>query len=162
MNGVKVNPELCTGCGECVEVCGMEAVKLVDGKAVVGPDCVACLACVDVCPSGAIEAPKPEWAERPLPGPTSSAGVAARPRTPSGPAGPLPKTGRSGLWDRLESLLDFIPWRPGLGAERGARMGQGGGRGRGWGRGQGRSQGSGQGAGRGRGRGRGRGLGRGR
>ncbi|MFW5690576.1 MAG: 4Fe-4S binding protein [Planctomycetota bacterium] len=29
----KVNEELCTGCGACVEVCPVEAISLGDGKA---------------------------------------------------------------------------------------------------------------------------------
>ena len=45
----------CTGCGACVEVCPVEAIALVDGKARVDEDaCTGCGACVDACPERAI------------------------------------------------------------------------------------------------------------
>jgi len=60
-----VNPDLCTGSGECVAVCAYEdAIALetftVDGrevqKAVVTPaNCVGCGVCVSVCPNHAID-----------------------------------------------------------------------------------------------------------
>ena len=60
-----VNPDLCTGNGECVAVCAYEdAIVLetftVDGrevqKAVVTPaNCVGCGVCVSVCPNHAID-----------------------------------------------------------------------------------------------------------
>ncbi len=51
----KVDPEKCTGCGDCVEECPTDAIKLENEKAVVIEDeCVDCGACVDVCPSEAI------------------------------------------------------------------------------------------------------------
>lgn len=51
-----VDPEKCTGCGSCVDICPTEAIHLNDdGKAVVDPDkCGDCGACVDECPSEAI------------------------------------------------------------------------------------------------------------
>lgn len=61
----QVNPELCTGSGECVKVCAYEdAISLktviVDGKkaqrAVVSPaNCTGCGACVSACPNLAID-----------------------------------------------------------------------------------------------------------
>lgn len=51
----KVNVELCTGCGECAEVCPANAIQIQGGKAQVDADaCVDCGVCVGVCPTGAI------------------------------------------------------------------------------------------------------------
>ncbi len=51
----QVDVEKCTGCETCVETCPVEAIKMVDGKAVVDPDtCVDCGQCVDACPTEAI------------------------------------------------------------------------------------------------------------
>jgi len=52
----KIDPEKCTGCGSCVDICPTEAIKLNDdGKAEVDPEkCGDCGACVDECPSEAI------------------------------------------------------------------------------------------------------------
>jgi ferredoxin len=51
----KVDKEKCTGCESCVEECPSEAIKMVDGKAVIDVDaCIDCGACVDVCPVEAI------------------------------------------------------------------------------------------------------------
>ena len=60
-----VNPDLCTGSGECVEVCAYEdAITLETSsengkqvtKAIVTPaNCVGCGACVSACPNQAID-----------------------------------------------------------------------------------------------------------
>ena len=51
----KVDKDKCTGCESCVEECPSEAIKMVDGKAVIDADlCVDCGACVDVCSVEAI------------------------------------------------------------------------------------------------------------
>ena len=48
--------EDCTGCGSCVDnVCFINAIHLVDGKAVIGEDCRGCGNCAEVCPQGAIK-----------------------------------------------------------------------------------------------------------
>ena len=57
MEIVKINAELCDGCGECVKVCAAEALSIEQGKAVVGPECFVCLACVVSCPTNAIAEP---------------------------------------------------------------------------------------------------------
>lgn len=45
----------CTGCGDCVEVCPVDALKLVDEKSVCdAEECTDCLACIDECPEEAI------------------------------------------------------------------------------------------------------------
>lgn len=51
----EVNKETCTGCGECVEACPLEAIEIQDDLAVVDAEtCGDCGACVDVCPTEAI------------------------------------------------------------------------------------------------------------
>jgi len=49
-----VDKEKCTGCESCVEVCPVETIEMVDGKAVVGDECIDCGQCVDECPVEAI------------------------------------------------------------------------------------------------------------
>jgi len=51
----KVDSEKCTGCGNCVEVCPVEAISMNNEKAVVDEDtCTECGLCVDECPNDAI------------------------------------------------------------------------------------------------------------
>jgi ferredoxin len=45
----------CTGCGACARICFVQAVAVVDGRAVIGDGCRGCGRCVEVCPQGAIE-----------------------------------------------------------------------------------------------------------
>jgi len=53
---VWVDVARCTGCGACVDVCPVEAMALMDGKACVDEEtCIGCEACVDACPEGAIQ-----------------------------------------------------------------------------------------------------------
>ncbi len=50
-----VDRDKCTGCGECVASCPLEAIAMKDDKAQIDPDtCGDCGACVDVCPVSAI------------------------------------------------------------------------------------------------------------
>ncbi len=52
---VTVN-ELCAGCGTCTEgSCFVDAIHLVDGRAVITDACRGCGRCVEVCPNGAID-----------------------------------------------------------------------------------------------------------
>lgn len=44
-----VNREECIGCGKCEDVCPVEAIKVIEGKAQVGDECIDCGQCVDVC-----------------------------------------------------------------------------------------------------------------
>ncbi|MFZ0471528.1 MAG: 4Fe-4S binding protein, partial [Bacteroidales bacterium] len=56
---IRINEELCTGCGLCAEVCSDFGVVIENGKAMVGNNavfgCVGCGHCMAVCPEGAIE-----------------------------------------------------------------------------------------------------------
>ena len=46
----------CVGCGACTQdVCFVDAIRLVDGHAVIDDACRGCGRCVDVCPEEAIE-----------------------------------------------------------------------------------------------------------
>ena len=50
----QVDEQKCTGCGECVDVCPVEAIKIENGKASISDDCIECGACEATCPVGAI------------------------------------------------------------------------------------------------------------
>ena len=50
----KVDKEKCTGCGACVDVCPVKAIKMEGDKAVVGEECIDCGVCVNTCPVQAI------------------------------------------------------------------------------------------------------------
>ena len=52
---IKVNADECVGCESCIPVCPVEALSMVDGKAVLDPEkCTECGACIDECPVDAI------------------------------------------------------------------------------------------------------------
>jgi NAD-dependent dihydropyrimidine dehydrogenase PreA subunit len=51
----KINIDKCSGCGVCIEVCPVDAIKIQNQKAVVGDECVECGVCVNECPNEAIE-----------------------------------------------------------------------------------------------------------
>lgn len=53
-----VEPDICIGCGICVQICPVGAIELVDGKAQIDPEtCIACGLCASACPVGSIFAP---------------------------------------------------------------------------------------------------------
>jgi Fe-S-cluster-containing hydrogenase component 2 len=57
---MQVDRDRCTGCGDCLEVCPVEAISLFRGVAVIDPDtCLACDACLQACPVGAISEAEP-------------------------------------------------------------------------------------------------------
>ncbi|MGI6360752.1 MAG: aldo/keto reductase [Bacillota bacterium] len=50
-----VLPFCCTGCGNCVKICGSNAMEIIDEKAVpIAENCVLCGYCVPACPEFAI------------------------------------------------------------------------------------------------------------
>jgi NAD-dependent dihydropyrimidine dehydrogenase PreA subunit len=67
----------CTGCGSCVEVCPLDALRLApeSGKACIeyGDDCMTCYVCEMACPTNAIHV---HPFKEPLP---ASVGYARRP-----------------------------------------------------------------------------------
>lgn len=53
-----VEPDICIGCGICVQTCPVDAIELQDGKAWIDPEiCIACGLCASACPVDAILAP---------------------------------------------------------------------------------------------------------
>ena len=51
-----VNKDMCVGCGTCVNICPVGAIKFVDGKAQIDKDvCIKCHSCENACPMGAIK-----------------------------------------------------------------------------------------------------------
>ncbi|MFW9895391.1 MAG: 4Fe-4S binding protein [Candidatus Thorarchaeota archaeon] len=51
----EIDPELCTGCGTCVERCQIHAITLTDDKSFIDRKrCIGCGICIDSCPSEAI------------------------------------------------------------------------------------------------------------
>lgn len=56
---ITINPDKCTGCGECVSVCKDFSLYIENGKAKVSNTpafgCIACGHCMAICPTGAIE-----------------------------------------------------------------------------------------------------------
>ncbi len=48
----------CTGCSICARNCDVDAIEIVDGKAIINLEkCVGCAMCIAVCPSGAAQVP---------------------------------------------------------------------------------------------------------
>lgn len=51
----KADPELCTGCGTCVDQCPVTALTLVENLPQVEPDtCITCFCCQEMCPEKAM------------------------------------------------------------------------------------------------------------
>jgi ferredoxin len=57
MPGVYIQiTDACIGCGTCTrQVCFVDAIKLVNGKATINSECRGCGKCIEACPNGAIE-----------------------------------------------------------------------------------------------------------
>lgn len=46
----------CVGCGDCYDVCDFDAIRIVNGVAVIDKDkCTQCMKCIEVCPKKIIE-----------------------------------------------------------------------------------------------------------
>ncbi len=58
--GVIISKENCVGCQLCIKVCPVNAIDLVDGKAVCLDNCNLCSMCVDACKFDAITMPARE------------------------------------------------------------------------------------------------------
>jgi len=53
---VEVISDDCVGCETCVPECPVEAISMVDDKALIDQDkCTQCQTCVEVCPTEAIK-----------------------------------------------------------------------------------------------------------
>jgi NAD-dependent dihydropyrimidine dehydrogenase PreA subunit len=54
---LKLNPDRCTGCGMCIEVCPHNVFVIKEGKSNIaeGDYCMECGACVKNCPFNALE-----------------------------------------------------------------------------------------------------------
>jgi NAD-dependent dihydropyrimidine dehydrogenase PreA subunit len=96
---MQVDLEKCTGCGECLDVCPVEAISLVAGKAAIDVDtCLSCGACIETCSQGAIS---DVW----LPVPVKTAAVQpVKPQT----AAPALTTGSESRLAWVRPLLSLV------------------------------------------------------
>ncbi len=51
---IKVNETLCTLCGECMRVCPIRAILILDRVYIDKNSCIECGICVNACPLNAI------------------------------------------------------------------------------------------------------------
>jgi electron transfer flavoprotein alpha subunit len=51
---LRIDKEICIGCGVCEEVCTFGAIEVIDGVAVVNEKCTLCGSCVENCEAGAL------------------------------------------------------------------------------------------------------------
>ena len=55
---IVIDPNRCSGCENCLEVCPFNALEMQGGKPVVNDQCTLCGACAEICPEEAITLPK--------------------------------------------------------------------------------------------------------
>lgn len=55
------NPDRCTRCGKCVEICPMESISSKDGIPTFDGICIKCQACRRICPTEALAFTDPEY-----------------------------------------------------------------------------------------------------
>ena len=55
------NPDRCTRCGKCLEVCPMGSIATANGMPLFDGVCIKCQACRRICPTGAIAFTDPEY-----------------------------------------------------------------------------------------------------
>jgi NAD-dependent dihydropyrimidine dehydrogenase PreA subunit len=74
-----IDENLCTGCGQCVDVCPADAITMQDAKATINQSlCRQCGICADQCPVQAISESVPTYAtqaEQPEPLPQQQPGM---------------------------------------------------------------------------------------
>ena len=51
---INIDSELCTACESCMAACPYGGIEIIEGSAVITPNCNLCGACIDVCPVEAI------------------------------------------------------------------------------------------------------------
>lgn len=52
---IKINSETCIGCSACVPVCPVDAIAMVEDKAIIDHEtCIECGVCIAECPVEAI------------------------------------------------------------------------------------------------------------
>lgn len=52
---IRVNPDKCVGCGNCMFACLEDVIEFIDQKAHIKEGCTLCGDCYDACTSDAIE-----------------------------------------------------------------------------------------------------------
>ena len=56
MPGVQIRvSDRCKGCGTCADICFLDAIRIVNKRAVISQICRGCGRCIDACPQNAIE-----------------------------------------------------------------------------------------------------------
>ena len=54
-SAVYVESNKCVGCGDCVDVCPVNAIEIIDGKSVIDAEkCIGCELCIRSCTYNAI------------------------------------------------------------------------------------------------------------